>query len=253
LYGAQPAPAPDTALLAQRSVAQPQQEDTILPLARGVSSYGFTVPPADVQAKIQAAKPKPVSDLTMMSRISRHVPLASKASLKHKNRWVNLEKEFKTKSIRRVKPRHVARKFHLSTHKKHKQHHLAPALNSKQLKEISHQSANPFSENLEKSQFDAASSPAFLAFSEQSRVVEHSDAESSSESDSESDSESEHEQNAAQESETEDFDAAMLEESAQTEPARASDYESENRAVPSANFQKMFRSIMNHQRKRRDE
>ena len=108
LYGSRrpTAPVADTSLIATASPATPAAApavDTILPLARG-GGYGFTQPPADVAARRQARRPKPVDQLDVLGRISRHAAPGAKRARRQRNHWVNLEHQFKH-APRRAVPR----------------------------------------------------------------------------------------------------------------------------------------------------
>jgi hypothetical protein len=120
MYGAPAAPsrpAGDVALLQSAAAS-----DEPLPLApRGMSSYLFSVPPADVAAKRRRAAPKVVSDLTLFSRIPRHVqpgrtrgPVSASES-RMRNNWFSLEKQFQSAPRRRIQRRAQQKKFFLKT------------------------------------------------------------------------------------------------------------------------------------------
>jgi len=114
LYGAPSSSPADAMLLAASSVVSPaggrqMQVDEPLPLAVGGTGYGFDMPPADVQAKMRRRKRKAhVDDVTRFSRIptkivkGKTIGPVSKQELRRRNRWQNLEAEFRSRPNRRI-------------------------------------------------------------------------------------------------------------------------------------------------------
>lgn len=88
----------------------------LFPVSRpSAGGYGFSVPPADVQAARRRAIPRPISDLQRFASIPNRSRASLRQSMRKRGRVQSLDDEFRRRPARRIPPPPAQRTFHLRT------------------------------------------------------------------------------------------------------------------------------------------
>lgn len=182
LYGAQPQPQQQSPQAMSFLAQETQQRDTILPLSNSRSnSYGFSVPPADVAARLRARRPKPISDVERFSRLPtqhRSDPRSrwEQQRRPHPQRSFSLERTVARHPNRHIPPPPPQKTFHLTT--------IHPRISPFEMKQDDMNmkkvvTTNPFGMGSSKvdsiDELSSLDSPALLAFQEADNALKSAD------------------------------------------------------------------------------